>query len=298
MADPDSPRFAGRYEALATLERDEHEERVAVRSTATDGHFVASVRRGKASGSASLVRARKAACLRGVHTARVVDVVDAAVGAEPFVVSERVDGDSLALYWEGRRLPPIEAAVLIEHVLESLSEAHRSGLVHGGLSPDRILVADDGTGPYAKVSGYDAELRLALAPEHSEWAAPERLKERPATPAGDVYAAGLLLYRALFGRSFGLEGDGLLAASYRRMKSAPTPDDDPLWSAPELESVLRTALAPQPEERFSFRRANARGTGPRFVCRRTSYFMVVPNGAADRPGFVSDSVPRKSEATA
>ena len=235
-----------RYETVATLERFEHEERVVVKNRATGGFFLARVWLAQTEGSGRLDRVRDAARLRGGHTVRVVDV--ASDESKPFVVSERVDGDSLSAYWAGRRLPPIEASVLATHVLDSLAEAHRVGLVHGNLEPGNVMVVDDATGPWAKVAGYDEVVRPVLRPEGAEWVAPERIKERPATPAGDLYSAGLILYRALFGRSFGVEGEDLLAAAYRRMKPAAR-TDDPLWNA-ELEAFFDKALAPQPEDRF------------------------------------------------
>src|SRR5215471_2028107 len=61
-----------------------------------------------------------------------------------FVVSEHVEGETLAerLAREALELP--EALQVASAIAESLDKAHRQGLVHGGLTPSTVWLAESG----------------------------------------------------------------------------------------------------------------------------------------------------------
>ena len=129
---------------------------------------------------------------------------------------------------------------------------HRAGLVHRGINPGNILLADDG----ARLS--DLGLAQVLEPTASvtglgpatavEYLDPAVLAGEVATPASDVWALGVTLHRALTG--VGVHGDmpgnDPLLAVRRVLGQAPRLSDD----LTEDEAILvGRCLAPDPERR-------------------------------------------------
>lgn len=140
---------------------------------------------------------------------------------------------------------------------------HDRGVVHGDVHPRNVLVSASGEArlidfgiarweglPGGVPRAWRGGIAFYFEPEY---AIPARAGERPpeASPAGDQYGAGVVLYQLFTGaqyRDFSLEKDKML----RQIAEEP-----PLPFAergvapwPGLEAVLARALAKAPEERF------------------------------------------------
>src|SRR5215471_2161794 len=61
-----------------------------------------------------------------------------------FVVSEHVEGETLAERLARETLELTEALQVASAIAESLDKAHRQGLVHGGLTPSTVWLAESG----------------------------------------------------------------------------------------------------------------------------------------------------------
>lgn len=100
--------------------------------------------------------------------------------------------------------PAIQADLLIQ-LLRALIYLHRRGIVHRDLKPSNILVVRGEDGPLLKVLDFGLALR-ADRPGSKQGAgtllymAPELLRGGPASPASDLYAAGILACQVLTGR--------------------------------------------------------------------------------------------------
>lgn len=123
----------------------------------------------------------------------------------PYVVMELVDGESLAdRLRSGAALPWPEAVTLGRQVAEALAAAHARGVVHRDVTPGNVMLTPVGAkvvdfGISALVGEQDAGEDGALLGTPA-YLAPERLDGGAVSPASDVYALGLLLYRCLAGR--------------------------------------------------------------------------------------------------
>jgi eukaryotic-like serine/threonine-protein kinase len=123
----------------------------------------------------------------------------------PFVVMELLGGPTLSALLARGPLPWQHALVIGAEVAAALAAAHARGVVHRDVKPGNVMLTTDG----AKVVDFGI---AAVVGEHADdapdgqllgtpaYLAPERLAGQPVTPATDVYAVGLLLYRTLTGR--------------------------------------------------------------------------------------------------
>ncbi|WP_433309363.1 protein kinase domain-containing protein [Micromonospora sp. CA-269861] len=123
-----------------------------------------------------------------------------------WLVMEHVSSRSLSeVVAAGGPLASAEVARIGLHVLAALSAAHATGVVHGELSPQNVLLADDGRvmlGGFG-LSIFDSRSPATVtAPTLStvQYVAPERARDGRATPASDLWALGATLYLAAEGR--------------------------------------------------------------------------------------------------
>ncbi|SEG89784.1 serine/threonine protein kinase [Thermomonospora echinospora] len=115
------------------------------------------------------------------------------------LVGELVNGISLErlIKAEGR-LAPEAALVIFKTVLLALGAVHRTGLVHGAVTPGNVLVDGDGNGKLAGL-GVTAWTGAPAAGGSPHYQAPELRYGGRVTPAADIYAATAVLYECLTG---------------------------------------------------------------------------------------------------
>jgi hypothetical protein len=197
--------------------------------------------------------ARAAAGLRHPHVVAVHDYGETTQHGQtlPYVVMELVDGRSLHDLLSGGALPWQVAVTVSAQVAAALAAAHARGIVHRDVKPGNVMVTTSGvklvdfgiSAAVGEIEGRDGELLGTPA-----YLAPERIEGGPVRPATDVYALGLLLYRALAGT---MPWD---AASSTQMLKAH------LWVEParlppvpglpgEVGRLVSRCLAKQPAER-------------------------------------------------
>ncbi len=208
---------------------------------------------------AGLVRAGRALiALQHPNVGRTRDVISRS--DEVLVVREFIEGVSWANLISAAQPPPLEIAlrVLVEVLsglgaLHSLRDDKRQplGLFHGGLTPDCIFVAPNGS------SRLVVPLRppsTTLRDSHAGQAylAPEMLlDDDQAGLRADVYSVGVLLWESLTGKR--LFADLKPSAIVTQLLSgkvppATAPPDAP-WATP-LTLVAARALSVDPQERF------------------------------------------------
>ncbi|MCS7192665.1 MAG: protein kinase [Armatimonadetes bacterium] len=174
----------------------------------------------------------------------------------PFFVCELVAGHSLSQLLE-RRLPlPIQQALdLLSQVADAIGYLHHNGIVHGDLRPHNILVTPRGE---VKVGDYGIwSVFLSSRIVEAEWLelaapylAPERFQGSEATPEGDVYFLGVILFQTLTGR---LPFEASRVADFAHLHfTSPVPLASSLNpSAPfSLDAIILKAMAKEPSQRF------------------------------------------------
>ena len=199
--------------------------------------------------------ARRTAQLSGSATVAVFD--GGVHDGRPYLVLERLPGftvaDLVADVAAGRScLDRGWIRAMAEQVLAGLAEAHGLGLVHGDVKPANILLTPTGGAKLADFGSAEATGERPTRPEGIAWAtpaylAPERRRGSPATPAGDLYAVGVVLHEALVGRR--PDGD-----------ASPTLVGEGI--DPGLAALVARALAPDPAQRYGSARDMAAALEP------------------------------------
>ncbi len=184
-------------------------------------------------------------------------------GGQVYLVRQHLEGQTLSELLAKTGFLDSNAAVNIAiQVCNALAPAHRAGLVHGGLSPDSVLIEPDG-----EVLITDAGLMPALRPvpapqgpglsgrEGRPWGrfpytSPEQAAGEEAHPTTDVYLAGSLLYEMLTGRAVFVAADETgLALQHLRQDPVPLQARVP-GVPPVLAQIVHRALAKEPAMRY------------------------------------------------
>ncbi len=138
----------------------------------------------------------------------------------------------------------------LDQIATALEYAHEHAVLHGNLSMDSIFIRLDGN-VVAADFGMKSLLNIHANQSH-EWSdglAPEQLLGKPASPASDVYALGMVVYHLLTGHSL-FEGYTLNEIGQQHLYATIPPlvqrNDLPIG----LYGVLSHALAKDPAQRY------------------------------------------------
>ncbi|MDB4930309.1 MAG: Protein kinase [Myxococcaceae bacterium] len=154
-----------------------------------------------------------------IESDNVVAVVDAGVDeatALPFLVMELLDGVDLDHVIETQHtIPAAGVADIVGQLCDALGRAHAIGVVHSDLKPENVFLEKPrrrGVAFTVKVMDFGIakllsdevrEARVTTPMGSPLWMAPEQTQRGAAiTPATDVWALGLLVYRMLTGVSY------------------------------------------------------------------------------------------------
>ncbi len=154
---------------------------------------------------ALLTAARTSALVTDGHLLRVLDA--AAEDGVVYVVNEWGSGVSLDEMLAEGPLPPRRAAWVVKEVAEAIATAHRNGVAHGRLLPEKVMVTEAGS---VKLIGFvvDAVLQDRAGRDQRRVTGGAVLSAHES----DVVNLAALLYAALVGRWPGTEGSTVPAA--------------------------------------------------------------------------------------
>jgi serine/threonine-protein kinase len=148
-------------------------------------------------------------------------------------------GQSLRAEAAGRPMNVRRAVEIAIQIADAVSDAHAAGFVHGGLSPESIVISAKGR---AKIPAF--ELAAQGGFEHDgrearlrDYESPEEATGQPPDDRSDIYSVGAILYEMLTTRR-----------PMHRGASAPSASNPKVPK--EIDAVVLKALAPTPANRY------------------------------------------------
>ena len=197
--------------------------------------------------------ARAAATLAHPNIVQVFDYGEDE--GRPYMVLEYLPGGTLAERLPERAtLGDEETRQVAMDVAAGLADAHQHGVVHRDLKPGNVLFDEEGRAKVADfgiahVVGADTLTEEGMVVGTALSISPEQVASGPATPATDVYAFGVLLYRLLTGR-FPFESSNALDLARMHRDLDPPPIEAFRPDAPaDLAALANAALAKDPVNR-------------------------------------------------
>ena len=182
-----------------------------------------------------------------------------------YIVTELIEGETLRARIRRGPIPLADALDLATQVGAALYAAHTAGIVHRDIKPENVMVRPDG---YVKVLDFGIAKLVESSRAAAESAtltvqtvpgmllgtvgymAPEQIRGLAVDQRADVWSFAVLLHEMLTGRSLftGPTTSDIIAAVLER--TPPSLGASGIDAPPELERILRKALAKDRENRY------------------------------------------------
>ena len=191
----------------------------------------------------------------------VYDYGDGADGSVYFVM-EYLDGETLDELM--RQRSPMAMPLLLHvfgQVLTALAAAHGKQVVHRDLKPANVFVIPREANPYfikvldfgiAQLRGEGAIAGLTVAGSvmgTPQYMSPEQISGRPVDARADVWALGVMLYRAATGVA-PFRGDGFAALADKILHDTPKPPSEHVATlVPSFDQLIASCLQRQVDDR-------------------------------------------------
>ena len=156
-----------------------------------------------------------------------------------FLAFEFLKGQSLRAEMAGRPMNVRRAAELAIQMADAIAEAHATDFIHGGMSPDSIVITAKG---HAKIPSLEFATRAGFddqgeASRLQDYESPEEVRGDRADERSDIYSVGAILYEMLTTRRPPHRGAAAPSASNKHVP-------------PELDQIVLQAVAPTPASRY------------------------------------------------
>jgi eukaryotic-like serine/threonine-protein kinase len=173
----------------------------------------------------------------------------------PYLVTELLDGKTLAETLQAGRPPRARAIEIGVAIARGVAAAHDRGTVHRDLKPANVFVCRDGR---VKILDFGLAAHVADGAPRGEdstatesgvvvgtpaYMSPEQVRGQRADPRADLFALGLILYEMLAGRR-AFAGDSAVEIGHAILTDDPEPLEDPT-----LDAIVRHCLAKDPAAR-------------------------------------------------
>jgi TolB-like protein/thioredoxin-like negative regulator of GroEL len=170
---------------------------------------------------------REAQAAASVDHPAVVTVYEAGLaGDRPYLVMQRVEGETLEQRLARGPLPIAEAVALATGVADALAEVHALGIVHRDLKPSNIILTARGPKVLdfgiASVKGSPRLTETGSAVGTPLSMSPEQVKGLPPDNRSDLWGLGVTLFQALTGTT-PFQGESLAAITHQVLHSQPQP---------------------------------------------------------------------------
>ncbi|WP_350258269.1 serine/threonine-protein kinase [Scrofimicrobium sp. R131] len=248
-------RLGGRYMLLTLIARGGMGEVWKARDTLTGALVAAKVLRPELTGeevSLSRLRLEAKNAMRAKHP-NIAAVLDSGEeDSQGWIIMELVEGQPLNEFMgDGLKLSPAELIPVLLQTAYALDAAARADVVHRDIKPANILVKADGrvklTDFGVSLAQGQANLTAAgMVMGTAQYLPPEQALGKVATPAGDLYALGVIAFEALAGaRPYTGDSQVDIAFAHVNEDIPPLPADVPV----PLADLVTRLLSKDPDDR-------------------------------------------------
>ena len=171
-----------------------------------------------------------------------------------FIAMEFVKGRELKEYFEANeRFSVADIVRIMSQVLDALEYSHRQGVIHRDIKPANIFLVADGAVKVADFGIAHIEssslTQVGTVLGTPSYMSPEQIMGLPVDGRSDLFSAGVILYQFLTGeRPF---AGSATTTMQKVLKEEPLPPSTlNVQILPEMDSVMRKALAKRPDERY------------------------------------------------
>jgi serine/threonine-protein kinase len=179
---------------------------------------------------------------------RVVTIWNVSIAPPiPFIVMDYLPNGSVEARLDAGQVSLVEAVRWTRNALAGLAHAHAMGVLHRDIKPGNLLLDNEERAVLSDFGIAEDTIRGLLANPalYGIHAAPELLHNQPSSVQTDIFALGCTLYRLLTGE--------YPFASIDEIRAGAEPVDVHKLNPQiplSLRNVVRTALAPDPADRF------------------------------------------------
>lgn len=193
--------------------------------------------------------AREARTVNSVRSDAVAHVLDIETDAtQPFVVSQYIEGPTLASILQRGPLPLPVVTALAAHMARTIDAVHDAHIIHRDIKPSNIICSNEGPilidFGIAQGDGDERLTQTGLVSGTAGYTAPELLRAQDASNATDWWAWCATLLTAATGRPPYGTGD-IQGVIMRVLNGQP----DVRGLAPAVAGALEAALSPDPAAR-------------------------------------------------
>ena len=228
---------------------------------------------------------REARASASLSHPNIIDVFDVGEDqGQPYIVMELVHGQTLKeIIAAEAPFHPADVAELLRQIGGALDYAHKRGYVHRDIKPGNILIDEHRR---ARVVDFGIARGLADATltdpgglGTANYVSPEQASGLMATPASDIYSAGVVAFEMLTGE-VPFQGTSPLAVAMQQLHDPPPPPSSlqPSLSA-ATDAVILRALDKDPTKRWPTVLALADALGGSGRVDRTAVGGVTAPGA-------------------
>ena len=156
-----------------------------------------------------------------------------------YLVFEFLKGESLRAEMAGRNVNVRKALEIAIQIADAVADAHAAGFIHGGLSPDSVVITARG---HAKIPAFELAARGGFEQTQGgvrlrDYDSPEEAGGHQPDDRSDIYSIGAILYEMLTSRRPQHRGASAPSASNAHVPK-------------EVDEVVLKAIAPNPESRY------------------------------------------------
>lgn len=209
---------------------------------------------------------REARTIARLHHTNIVEIYDfseqdsqsdRSTTPTTYLIMEYIDGQNLQSFLEKQEFPLCElAAGMVAIISEALEHAHQQHIIHRDLKPENVLLCKQGDIKLtdfglSKILDHEGMTRTGSILGSPAYMAPEQIQGRLGDHRADIFALGIILYRLACHKHPFMRANPAATLQAISHVDYVDPEKAHPGMGRQLAGIIRCALSPEPEQRYS-----------------------------------------------